>query len=152
MKVLPKKKKRTYAKLEAKSEVYDGRVVLTLPLRTVSEGNCFEHWTKKHQRHKAQKQAVARALQPLRNIIRLPCKLMLTRYAPTSLDKFENLPMSFKYVVDSVCAIITGDYRPGRADSDDRIAIACDQVKSKEYGIKIEISFCRQGIEGMHQA
>jgi hypothetical protein len=51
------------------------------------------------------------------------------------LDKFDNLPMSFKYIVDAVCAIITGNYVAGKADSDERISISCDQVKSKVYGI-----------------
>ena len=118
-----------------KSEVCEGKVILDLPLQTVSEANCFEHWTKKHARHKAQARVVASALNPLRDKIKLPCKVMLTRFAPDELDAFENLPMSFKYIVDAVCSILTGDYRPGRADSDKRISLACDQVKSKEYGI-----------------
>jgi hypothetical protein len=124
-----------------KSEVCEGKVILDLPLQTVSEANCFEHWTKKHARHKAQARIVALGLKPLRDKIKLPCKVMLTRFAPDELDTFENLPMSFKYIVDAICSIITGDYRPGRADSDKRISLACDQVKSNEYGIRIELTY-----------
>jgi hypothetical protein len=40
-----------------------------------------------------------------------------------------------------VCAIITGEYRAGKADSDKRITIACDQVKSDAYGVRIEVSW-----------
>lgn len=140
-KVATKRKKKPTAKIKMKSEVCEGRVVLFLPLQTVSEANCFEHWTKKHERHTYQKRTVALALKPHRGEVKLPCKVMLTRLAPDELDTFENLPMSFKYIVDAVCAIITGDYRPGRADGDKRISLACDQMKSQEYGVIVEISF-----------
>lgn len=141
MKVAGKKKNAASRPQCIKSEVSPGLVILHLPLRTISEANCFEHWRKKHARHKAQARIVGVGLKPLRDKIKLPCKVMLIRYAPNELDAFENLPMSFKYIVDAVCAIITGDFRHGRADSDKRIALACSQVKSKEYSVTIEISF-----------
>lgn len=136
-----KRKKAAKAKLSMKSEVCEGKVFLTLPLQTKSEANCFEHWTKKHQRHKIQQRTVALALRPLRDKIKLPCKILLTRLAPHTLDKHDNLPMSFKYIVDACCAIITGNYQAGKADSDERISIAYDQVESKSYGVTIQISF-----------
>jgi hypothetical protein len=136
-----KRKKRAVAKIKMNSEVYEGRVVLDLPLKTKSEANCFEPWQVKHARHKAQQHVVALCLNPLRDKIQLPCKIMLTRFAPDELDTFDNLPMSFKYIVDAICAIITGNYIAGKADSDKRISIACDQVKSKEYGIRIEVTY-----------
>lgn len=136
-----KRKKRTVAKITMKSEVYEGRVVVDLPLQTKSEANCFEPWQVKHGRHKEQQRIVALGLNPLRDKIKLPCKIMLTRFAPDELDKFDNLPMSFKYIVDAICAIITGEYRAGKADSDKRITIACDQVESKAYGIRIEVTY-----------
>ena len=119
----------------------EGSVEITLPIRTVSEANCFEHWQKKHRRHESQKLQLRLELLPFKKEIKLPCWVKLTRYAPRMLDAFENLPMSFKYIVDGLCEELTGDYRPGRADSDERIVLSCDQVKSKEYGIKIQISF-----------
>jgi hypothetical protein len=124
-----------------KSEVLEGKVIVDLPIRTKSEANCFEPWQVKHGRHKDQQRIVALGLNPLRDKIKLPCRIMLTRFAPDHLDAFDNLPMSFKYIVDAVCAIITGDYRAGRADSDERITISCDQVKSNAYGIRIEVSW-----------
>lgn len=136
-----KRKKRTAAKIGMKSEVHQGKVILDLPIKTKSEANCFEPWQVKHGRHKDQQRIVALGLKPLRDHISLPCKIMLTRLAPDQLDAFDNLPMSFKYIVDAVCAIITGEYRAGKADSDKRISIACDQVKSPEYGVRIEITF-----------
>jgi hypothetical protein len=136
-----KKNKRSYAKLSMKSEVSPGKILLDLPIRTKSEANCFEPWRVKHGRHKDQQRIVALGLKPLIEKINLPCKVMLTRFAPDELDVFDNLPMSFKYIVDAICAIITGEYRAGKADSDKRISIACDQVKSKAYGIRIEITY-----------
>lgn len=137
----PKRKKKPVAKIKMKSEVCEGKVILDLPLQTVSEANCFEHWTKKHERHRLQQRTVALGLKPLREKIKLPCKVMLTRLAPLELDTFENLPMSFKYIVDAICAILTGNYKPGQADRDKRISLACDQVKSNEYGVRIEFLF-----------
>lgn len=140
-KVAGKRKKKPVMKIPMKTEVTNGKVLIDLPLQTKSEANCFEPWQVKHGRHTQQQKLVALVMNPIRDKIKLPCKLMLTRFAPDELDKFDNLPMSFKYIVDAVCSIITGDYRPGHADSDKRISIACDQVQSKEYGIRIEITF-----------
>ena len=95
-------------------ELSENSVQLNLPLRTVSEANTFEHWTQAYKRHMHQKMLVTVALKPLKCYIKLPCHIKLIRYAPNSLDEFENLPMSFKYIVDACCAIITGDSRPGR--------------------------------------
>lgn len=139
-KVQVKRKKRTVAKITMKSEFVDGKVIIDLPLQTKSEANCFEPWQVKHGRHKDQQRVVALGLNPLRDKVTLPCKIMLIRFAPDQLDAFDNLPMSFKYIVDAVCAIITGEYRAGKADSDKRISIACDQVKSEAYGVRIEIT------------
>jgi hypothetical protein len=124
-----------------KSEISEGKVILDLPLQTVSEANCFEHWTKKHERHRLQQRTVALALKPHRDKFKLPCLIKFTRFAPRELDQDDNLPMSFKYITDAVCAIITGNYTPGRADGDKRISKKYDQIKSQEYGIRIEVSW-----------
>lgn len=123
------------------SQLSENSVQLNLPLRTVSEANTFEHWTESHKRHTIQKKTVALALNPVKSHVKLPCHIKLTRYAPDFLDEFENLPMSFKYIVDACCAIITGDFRAGRADGDKRIKLSCDQIKSEGYGIRIVITF-----------
>lgn len=136
-----KKRKSTKAKVEALVEVSEGRVFLQIPIITVSEANNFEHWTLKHKRHKAQQSLLAMFLKKHQVIISLPCKIILTRLAPNTLDKHDNLPMSFKYIVDAICSIITGNFVSGKADSDERISIDYDQVLSKEYGIRIEILF-----------
>lgn len=135
------KNNRSYATREAKFEILQGKVAIDLPIRTKSEANSFEPWRVKYGRHKEQQRIVSLALKPHSDRIKLPCRIMLTRFAPDFLDVFDNLPMSFKYIVDAVCAIITGNYVAGRADSDKRISIACDQVKSDAYGIRIEVTY-----------
>lgn len=135
------KKKKPVFKINMFSEFSEGKVILDLPLQTISEANCFEHWTKKHKRHREQRRIVSFALKPLREKIKLPCNILLTRLAPHKLDKHDNLPMSMKYIVDAVCAIITGNFQAGKADSDERISIAYDQIQNKEYGVKIEITY-----------
>lgn len=133
----------------------DGWVEITMPIITVSEANggvktaykrngktCYksEHWTDKHRRHKLQKGSVALMLRPHRSSLSMPCSIILTRYAPDKLDRFDNLPMALKWVLDSVCEIITDDYRPGHADSHEGILdVKYSQVQSKEYGVKVLI-------------
>jgi hypothetical protein len=145
-------------KIRRTSEVGENWVEIKLPLVTVSEANGgakkrvkrvknkvttkvtkSEHWTDKHARHKRQKGAVALLLKPLRSHLKLPCHITLTRYAPSKLDRFDNLPMSMKWILDACCEIITGDYRPGRADDTEEIDVKYKQVESIEYGVKIRI-------------
>lgn len=139
-KVALRKKSSSKAKIDMKSEVSGGKVILHLPLETVSEANNFEHWTKKHQRHSEQKRIVSLGLKPLRQHISLPCHIKIIRRAPRKLDRWDNLPMSVKYILDACCAIITGDFRPGRADDDERITVSYDQIVSPQYGVSLEIS------------
>jgi len=127
--------------IQSKIEILENKIILDIPLRTVSEANCFAPWREKYKRHRIQQSTIAKFLNPLKEKIKLPCQIMLTRFAPRELDEFENLPMSFKYIVDAICAILTQDYRPGHADRDKRINLKCTQVISKDYGIRIEIMF-----------
>lgn len=135
-------KKSSNSKLGPFSEIGQGWVSITLPLRTVSEANCTEHWTKKNKRHRIQRKTVALALNPVRCQIKIPCQIKLIRYAPNTLDKHDNLPISFKYILDACCAIISGDFRPGRADDDEeKFSISYDQETSKEYYVKVLFTF-----------
>ena len=145
-------------KIRRTSQTGPGWIEISLPIVTVSEANGGskrrvkriknkietkvtkgEHWTDKHSRHKRQKGAVALLLKPLRSHLKLPCHITLTRYAPSKLDRFDNLPMSMKWILDACCEIITGDYRPGRADDTEEIDVTYKQVVSNEYGVKIRI-------------
>ena len=138
------------------SESGDNWVEITLPIKTFSEANGgakksfkfkgqswtkSEHWTDRYKRHKRQKGMVGLTLRPFKNQLKIPCVITLTRFAPRKLDKFDNLPMSFKWILDAICEVITGDYRPGRADDtiEDDIDVIYKQVISKEYAVKIRI-------------
>lgn len=153
-KVATNKENAIEAKIKRFSETGDGWVEFTTPMFTASEANggvkksykrngktCYksEHWTDKHRRHRLQKGSVALMLRPIRHGLRMPCHITLTRFAPTKLDKFDNLPMSMKYVLDSICEIITNDFVPGRADAHEGLMVTYEQVVSEEYGVKVRI-------------
>lgn len=144
----------TQSKLKLFSFKGTNFVEITIPLVTVSEANGgkkkklrragktvyrSESWVDAYKRHKKQKGIVHLMLKPLRSALKLPCHITLTRYAPDKLDRFDNLPMAFKWILDACCEIITGDYRPGRADDTDLIDVSYKQELNSEYGIKIHI-------------
>jgi hypothetical protein len=114
-----------------------------LPIKTVSEANCSEHWTKKAKRRKIQKGWIKSAFvgNPLAYSRRPELTVVITRIAPRSLDVHDNLPMSLKGIVDAIAEELTGNYIPGRADDDKRITWEYKQEKGKpkEYAVKIEI-------------
>lgn len=135
-----------------------GYIECTMPVYTASEANggpkkkvmksgkmvCrSEHWAEASKRHNSQKSLVAMMLKKYAKEIKLPCVITLTRFAPKKLDKFDNLPMSFKWILDAICEIITGDYRPGLADDsiEDEIDVVYKQETSKGYGVKIELRY-----------
>lgn len=112
----------------------------TIPIRTVSEANSSEHWSKKSARHKKQKKWVriymnGKGIHP-------PCHIKLTRIAPRKLDKDDNLPTSFKYIKDYIADVIKPGLAPGRADDDETITWDYAQEKGlpNTYGFRVEIS------------
>ena len=111
-----------------------------LPIKTVSEANCSEHWTKKSKRHRQQQLLLKIAFINDNPKITLPCTIKFTRLAPRSLDKHENLPMSFKYLVDMMAVLIFPGTKLGQKDNDPRITWQYDQKPSLQYGIIVEIT------------
>lgn len=110
-----------------------------LPIQTVSEANCSEHWSKKHKRHRLQKRNIHFAFLSNRPQISLPCLVKMTRISPRTLDKDDNLPCAFKWIKDEIAAQITGIKAAGRADDDEKIIWHYAQEKGKNQSIKIEI-------------
>ena len=120
------------------------KVEIEIPIRTVSEANVSEHWTKKHKRKKQQRKICTFYLKSTSRIsekVKLPCCITLTRIAPRSLDIGDNLPMSFKHLRDVIAEILTGDIRPGLADSDDRLTWEYKQEKGKPKQYAVRITF-----------
>ena len=115
--------------------------IFQIPLRTESEGNSNEHWTRKNQRHKKQKWIIKAAFMEKNLKINRPCEITLTRIAPRELDKEDNLPMSFKWIKDAIADYIIPGKASGRADDSKEISWKYDQKKGKvkEYSVEIRI-------------
>jgi len=124
-----------------------------LPIKTVSEINSSEHWSKKSKRHKIQQFFVRYLFSRESNKIELPCTIRLTRLSPRLLDD-DNLPTSMKYVRDEISEILipekvgwyktrTGKLKKlkGRADDDPRILWKYSQEKWPTQAVRIEIIF-----------
>lgn len=134
-------------------------MILEIPIKTVSESNCSEHWSVKSKRHRQQQFFVRAILEKEAKGIVLPCLIILTRMAPRSLDSDDNLPLAFKWIKDEIGAFLLPEkvvhflekkvYKgklqvkkrtnKGHADSDQRISWQYAQEKSKIMGIRIEI-------------
>jgi hypothetical protein len=110
---------------------------MSLPIVTVSESNCFEHWTKKHKRHTEQKKAIWAEFKRIRPVIILPSLILITRIGKRLMDD-DNIPASVKWIRDALAGEIFPGLRPGQADSDPRIEWKYAQKKDKEYQVKIE--------------
>jgi len=117
---------------------------LRIPIKTVSEANSSEHWTKKHKRHKAQKLAVGLYFRGdvSKAVLQagLPLHIVITRIAPRELDEGDNLPMSVKPIRDYLAALIKPGLQIGRADgtSDFAFDVTQEKGKPKEYAVRIE--------------
>ena len=123
-----------------------------LPLKTISESNRSEHWTKSSKRHKQQQFFIRALFNREGQEIPIPCTITLTRISPRLLDCEDNLPIAFKWIKDEIGACLfpekvvvykkkSGKYaiNKGHADSDDRVTWKYAQEKGKLLGIRIEI-------------
>lgn len=126
-------------------------IIWELPLKTISEANSSEHWTKSRQRHKQQQFFIRALFNAEKRPIPIPCEITLTRIAVRMLDCEENLPMAFKWIKDEIGACLFPEkvvlYKQangktaknkGHADSDPRVTWKYAQEKGKIQGIRIE--------------
>lgn len=125
-----------------------------LSIKTVSEANSTEHWTKKSKRHKEQAFFVRMAY--IQNIeqVHLPCTITMTRCSTRDLDS-DNLQMAFKWIRDEISELVISDkivrtYQSkngrtievrGRNDCHIDLTWIYKQKKSKKMGIIIEFEF-----------
>lgn len=105
-------------------------ISFTIPVRTVSEANAHEHWRPRQKRAKQQRGV---ALMYAHDLPPLPAIVMMTRLAPNELDS-DNLAGSMKHVRDGIADAYEVD------DGDKRYDWRYAQEKSKEYGVRIEIT------------
>ncbi len=111
-----------------------------VPIKTISEANSTEHWSKKNKRHQTQKKWIFAAFRTYSAIIPKKCHIVLTRIAPRKLDS-DNLVSSFKYVRDAIADHINPGYAPGFADSGDNMTWEYKQEKGEPriHAIRIQI-------------
>lgn len=88
-------------------------LVLTLPIKTVSESNSREHWTARNKRKRSQQEEI---LFEWRNKagqqrFKLPCRVTFTRYSTKFLDD-DNIRGAFKGVRDAVASLLGVDDDP----------------------------------------
>ncbi len=130
----------------------DEPIVWEIAIRTVSEANTKEHWTKSSKRHQMQQWFIRRQFLVDERKVMLPCTIRLIRLATRFLDREDNLPMAFKWIRDEISECIFPEKRiqyvdgegklrslKGRADDSPLIKWEYDQEKSKRVGIRIEI-------------
>lgn len=123
-----------------------------IPIKTVSESNRSEHWSKSSKRHRQQQFFVRAAFSIERKPIPMPCEITLTRISPRMLDGEDNLPSAFKWIKDEIGACIFPEKvvmfrkkgggivkNKGHADSDQRVTWKYVQEKGKIQRIRIEI-------------
>ncbi len=112
---------------------------ITLPIKTISEANTSEHWSKRRKRHKEQAKWIMYGLKNALPVIVFPIGIQITRLSPRSLDAHDNLPMALKHITDSIADIILPGLAKGRADDDKRLIFTYEQEKSRSQNVKIEI-------------
>lgn len=112
-----------------------------LPIKTVSEANCSDHFIVKSKRHKMQKKWIRLAYMRDKPILPKKATISITRIAPKTLDADDNLPMALKYVKDYIADLIFPGLAAGRADDSKDLTWVYSQEKGKtrEYGVKIKI-------------
>jgi hypothetical protein len=115
-----------------------------IPIKTVSEANKTEHWTKKHKRHKAQRNAVeiycGKLVTKMLELDSVPTMISLTRVAPRALDQGDNLPMALKSIRDYIANLLSPGLQIGRADDLDQFKWRYGQRRGavREYAVIVE--------------
>ncbi len=110
-----------------------------LPIITVSELNCHEHWRIAHSRHTKQKNAVKLRYLQERGSFAPPAHIVLTRLSPRTLDS-DAIGGALKWVRDALADCIIPGLKPGRAD-DAKYGLTWQtgQEIAKIRGVKIQI-------------
>lgn len=121
------------------------KLTLTIPVKTVSEGNLRQHWATVSNRKKKQRQLVRLWLNTVgvNFDINGVFSLKVTRIAPRRLDSHDNLGSSLKTVIDAVCEWLAPGLATGRADSSEivkEILTAQEKGAKRTYEVKVEIT------------
>lgn len=112
-----------------------------IPIRTVSQANIKEHWTKTHKRNNYQKKSIQLIWQSQSPNVTLPCIVTFTRLSMKTLDEDDNLRIAFKCIKDKIADLLIPGLPYGIADGDKRIKWNYSQEKSRKIGIKLKIEW-----------
>jgi len=122
-----------------------------MPLKTVSELNCSEHWSIKAKRHRSQQKVVRLFYARYASSMAPPCSVRLTRLATRLLDD-DNLVGALKWIRDEISECLIPDNRTfldkkgkvrkvkGRRDCDPRISWSYDQRRHPCLAIEVTIT------------
>lgn len=113
-------------------------LVVLVPIRTVAETNEREHWSRRHKRRKAQREAVAWSLAPHQAAMVVFAKrwiVTITRVAPRPLDGHDNLRSGLKATADEVARWLGVD------DGSDAVEWRYGQRRGRvrEYAVEVRI-------------
>jgi hypothetical protein len=110
---------------------------IEIPLKVLSEANTSGSWQVRYNRAKKQKKIIKMMLA--RCDCKPPCLVKLIRISPRKLDSHDNLPASFKFVIDAISDYLIPGLRPGFADGSEQIKWEFDQEKGEPKTNKIRI-------------
>ncbi len=110
-----------------------------VPMKTVSEANLSEHWSKKYKRSQIQQWSVKCFLKNslYDKNVQLPLKILMIRRGKRKMD-FDNLTISLKHVRDAIAHYLLPGFAAGMADNDPRLSFEYGQLPTKnETGVWI---------------
>lgn len=112
-----------------------------IQFRTAAWANARGHWRAQSGRKKSEREAAfaiwSMLSRPRRELLDAKnTTLLFVRYSPRVLDD-DNLPTAFKYIRDELVRLM------GYVDDSHRcgLTFAYDQVKRKNYGVKVQLVF-----------
>ncbi len=127
-----------------------------VPVKTISEANTSDHWTKRARRRRTQSLIVWHSFRKATKDVEvtLPCHITVIRLSSRSLDTMENLPMALKAITDELADILvpekggwyvtkagTKKRIRGHSDSDPRLSWSYAQEKAKTQAVRVEIRY-----------
>lgn len=112
-------------------------LVLTIPMRTVSEANQREHWTKRNRRKRNHQAEVLYEwrVKAGTHRFKLPCCVTFTRYAVQMLDS-DNLAGAFKAARDMIASLLGVDDSP---TAPVEWVYRQEKIKKREHRVMIEV-------------
>ena len=108
-----------------------------IPIKTISEANCVEHWTKKRKRHLLQKRWINAAFMSENMIFPEKLNIRMIRISTRFLDD-DNLVSAFKHIRDAIAGCLRPEKAAGQADNDPKLIWECRQEKGKPQMVRIE--------------